>query len=98
MFGGQRNANNQQLKAAKLEMQAVTDSFGKMTETCYKKCFVGKSNLHNGDPELNVGELTCTDRCVGKYLEAQKKVGETMNNFQQQQAQIQQQMQQNLPQ
>lgn len=87
-----------QLKAAKLEMQAVTESFSRMTMTCYEKCFVGKSNLHSADSDLNVGELSCTDRCVGKYLEAQKKVGESMNQFQQQQNSMQQALQQQMQQ
>jgi import inner membrane translocase subunit TIM10 len=76
-----------QIKAAKIEMEAVTEMFGKMSMMCHKKCF---TKFH--DVDLNVGEMSCTDRCVGKYLEAQKKVGEIMQEFTQQQQQMQQQM------
>ena len=78
-----------QIKAAKIEMEAVTEMFSKMNMMCHKKCF-GKFS----DNELNVGEMSCTDRCVAKYLEAQKKVGEVMQSFQQQQQQMQQAVQQ----
>lgn len=79
---------NMQLKAAKIEMEAVTEMFGQMSFMCHKKCF-GKFK----DTELNVGEMSCTDRCVGKYLEAQKVVGEYMQEFQKIQQQQQQQQQ-----
>ena len=100
MFGAPQppmtGSNHPQIKMAKLEMQAVTDMFSKMTMMCHEKCFAGKSNFNSSDSDLNVGELACTDRCVGKYLEAQKKVGEVMNTFQQQQQQVQQAMQQQM--
>lgn len=57
-----------------------------MNLMCHKKCFT----KFTGDSELNVGEMSCTDRCVGKYLEAQKKVGEVMQQFQQEQVAQQQ--------
>ena len=97
-YGQPPPGQHPQLKAAKLEMEAVTEMFQKMTFQCYNKCLVGKTNLHGNDSDLNVGELSCTDRCVGKYLEAQKKVGEVMNSFQQQQQQMQQAMAQQMQQ
>jgi import inner membrane translocase subunit TIM10 len=50
-----------------------------MSQTCAKKCVV---HYHDGD--LAVGEMACVDRCVGKYMQAQEKVGEVLNNFEQQ--------------
>jgi hypothetical protein len=46
---------------------------------CGKKCFV-KYN----DGDLAVGEMVCIDRCVGKYMQAQEKVGQVLNSFEQQ--------------
>jgi import inner membrane translocase subunit TIM10 len=50
-----------------------------MVITCSKKCVV---RYNEGD--LNVGEMACVDRCVGKYMQAQEKVGQVLQNFEQQ--------------
>jgi len=50
---------------------------------CFKKCMV---TFH--EAELNVGEMSCSDRCVGKYLQAQEAVG---RKFQEAQQSMQQQ-------
>ena len=42
-----------------------------MSNLCFKKCVVKMS----GESDLSVGEMTCVDRCVSKYIEAQEKVG-----------------------
>lgn len=57
----------------------MTDFFHKMSKSCFKKCVV-KQN----EPDLAVGEMSCIDRCVGKYMNAQEKVGLVMNNFEKQ--------------
>lgn len=57
-----------------------------MTNLCYNKCV-----KHYNENDLNVGESSCLDRCIGKYLSAQNSVGEIINKFENQ-LQAQQQM------
>ena len=49
--------------------EVMTDYFNRMIQVCNKKCVV-KFN----EPDLQVGEMSCVDRCVGKYMQAQEKV------------------------
>lgn len=56
---------------------------------CFAKC-MGKMV----DPDLNVGEMSCVDRCVMKYMQVQNQVGlklreETLQMQQQQAAMAQ---------
>ena len=50
-----------------------------MTITCFNKCVV----KHN-ETDMSVGEMACVDRCVGKYMQAQEKVGDVLSKFEQQ--------------
>ncbi len=50
-----------------------------MATSCFKKCVVTQT-----DSELSVGEMSCTDRCVGKYMQAQEKVGAVLNEMEKQ--------------
>jgi hypothetical protein len=50
-----------------------------MADACFNKCV----SKHYKDGELNVGEMSCTDRCVHKYLEAAQKVGAKLNEINQ---------------
>uniref|UniRef100_A0A7S0Y8N1 Mitochondrial import inner membrane translocase subunit n=1 Tax=Pseudo-nitzschia delicatissima TaxID=44447 RepID=A0A7S0Y8N1_9STRA len=79
--------------AAKTEMEMYTDLFNKIASTCFSKCV----NRKHKEPDLSLGEMTCTDRCVSKYLEGQQIVGVVLqkaNEAQVQQAAAAQQMQQ----
>ncbi len=50
-----------------------------MSDTCFKKCV----NRYK-DADLSVGEMSCTDRCVGKYLQAWEKVAERVQRVEEQ--------------
>jgi len=76
--------------AAKTEMEMYTDLFNKISSTCFSKC---TSRKHK-EPDLSLGEMTCIDRCVAKYLEAQEKVGAILQKANEDQAAQQQQMMQ----
>jgi hypothetical protein len=42
--------------------------------TCHAKCI----STRYAEPDLNKGESVCIDRCVAKYFEVNKKVGEKL--------------------
>ena len=61
------------------QAEAMTEYFNRMIHSCNKKCVV-KFN----EPDLQVGEMSCVDRCVGKYMQAQERVAEVLQNFEKQ--------------
>ncbi|KAH9258511.1 hypothetical protein BASA81_003013 [Batrachochytrium salamandrivorans] len=69
----QSPADDPSVQAALFEMKTVSDLFAKMSNSA----------------DLNVGEMSCADRCVGKYLKAQEVVGQKFQEAQQQQQQPQ---------
>ena len=46
-----------------------------ISRSCYSKCIGAK---YPADGDLNKGESVCIDKCVAKYNEVQKKVGEKL--------------------
>ncbi|KAH9262537.1 hypothetical protein BASA82_000417 [Batrachochytrium salamandrivorans] len=76
----QSPADDPSVQAALFEMKTVSDLFAKMSNSCMV-------TFHEAD--LNVGEMSCADRCVGKYLKAQEVVGQKFQEAQQQQQQPQ---------
>ena len=75
---------NPQLKMAAIEMEGMTDMFARMRDLCFDKCLCIKHVFPDAD--LNVGEMSCTDRCAGKFMEVQTRVGQGMQQLQQEQA------------
>ncbi|KAI0307577.1 Tim10/DDP family zinc finger-domain-containing protein [Multifurca ochricompacta] len=45
-------------------------------ETCHAKCI----STRYAEGDLNKGESVCIDRCVAKFFEANKKVGERLQS------------------
>jgi len=78
-LGGNRSGgglSNERIEAAMHEMEMITDVFNRMVSSCHAKCI----STRYADAELSKGESVCVDRCIGKYFEANKLVGETLNS------------------
>lgn len=61
----------------------------RLNRTCYNKCAI---KFH--EEELQIGEMTCIDRCAGKYMAASEKMLEALQAFEAQQMALQQATQQ----
>ncbi|KZV77616.1 hypothetical protein PENSPDRAFT_645250 [Peniophora sp. CONT] len=83
-FGGparsQGGMSPERVDAIMTEMEMVSDVFNRMISSCHAKCI----STRYTDAELTKGESVCIDRCVGKYFEANKIVGEELNKLNQQ--------------
>lgn len=66
-------AQANQLMMAKIEMQSYADLFERLSRTCFQKC-----KFKYTDGQLNVGEMSCIDRCSGKYMQAYSALGVKM--------------------
>lgn len=63
-----------QMFQARSEMEFTMNMFNAMTRNCYRKCV---PKLRD-EPDLNVAEMTCVDRCVSKFMKAHARVGKEM--------------------
>ncbi|TDL28746.1 hypothetical protein BD410DRAFT_781283 [Rickenella mellea] len=70
----QGGMNTEKLEMAMTELDMVTDVFNRLVSVCHSKCI----NTRYAEPDLNKGESVCIDRCVAKFFEVNKKVGEKM--------------------
>jgi len=68
------NVNPQAIEMAVTELDMITDIFNRVVSSCHAKCI----NTRYAEPDLNKGEAVCIDRCVGKFFEVNKKVGERL--------------------
>eukprot|EP00636_Phaeomonas_parva_P002341 CAMPEP_0118859074 /NCGR_PEP_ID=MMETSP1163-20130328/5476_1 /TAXON_ID=124430 /ORGANISM="Phaeomonas parva, Strain CCMP2877" /LENGTH=99 /DNA_ID=CAMNT_0006792607 /DNA_START=166 /DNA_END=465 /DNA_ORIENTATION=- len=71
MFGGSEPSGPSPVDLAKAEMDDLNEMFTRMNKACFQKCI---QKVKEGD--LQVGEMTCIDRCVGKFMEARVRVQE----------------------
>ncbi|KAA0151453.1 hypothetical protein FNF27_04778 [Cafeteria roenbergensis] len=54
----------------KVEIDSLNDLQNRVMKACYAKCIARP--VRNG--ELELGEMTCIDRCVPKYFETHEMV------------------------
>lgn len=66
----------EKIRLATIQFQAMAATFNKVLSTCEAKCLVHEY----GEGELTKGELECIDRCVSKYVKANKVVGEQIQS------------------
>ena len=60
------------------EMKGLADTFSRMSQSCYRKCIPNVK-----EAALAVGEMSCVDRCVSKYLDVHAVVGSQLQAAQQ---------------
>ena len=73
-------------------LDTVTDFFNRMVTSVYfsfpsktakihfRSCHAKCISTRYFEPDLNKGESVCIDRCVAKFVEVQKKVGEKLQS------------------
>ncbi|KAF8306043.1 hypothetical protein DL93DRAFT_2089053 [Clavulina sp. PMI_390] len=71
------NVNPNTIEVAVAELDMITDVFNKLVSSCHTKCIGTKY----AEPDLNKGESVCVDRCVAKFFEVNKKVGERLQSM-----------------
>ncbi|KAI0786032.1 Tim10/DDP family zinc finger-domain-containing protein [Abortiporus biennis] len=79
LFGGRSpqptgSINPERVEMALQELDMITDVFNKLVSSCHAKCI----NTRYAEGDLNKGESVCIDRCVSKFFEVNKKVGEKL--------------------
>jgi import inner membrane translocase subunit TIM10 len=57
------------LKMTRLELRTINDLNKRMNHECFMKC-IPKAR----DAELQIGEMSCIDRCAPKYFETHELV------------------------
>ncbi|KAG8698051.1 protein transporter tim10 [Ceratobasidium sp. 394] len=69
--------NPAQIEMATAELDMITDVFNRLVSSCHSKCI----NTRYTEPDLNKGESVCIDRCVAKFFEVNRKVGEKLQTM-----------------
>ncbi|KAJ8586832.1 hypothetical protein M405DRAFT_718789, partial [Rhizopogon salebrosus TDB-379] len=68
--------NQERVEMAINEIDMVSDVFNRIVASCHAKCI----SPRYAEGDLNKGESVCIDRCVAKFFEVNKKVGEKMQS------------------
>lgn len=59
------------------ELDMITDVFNRLVSSCHAKCI----STRYAEGDLNKGESVCIDRCVSKFFEVNKRVGEKLQSM-----------------
>ncbi|KII93433.1 hypothetical protein PLICRDRAFT_131191 [Plicaturopsis crispa FD-325 SS-3] len=73
---GGSGVNPDRMEMATQELEMVTDVFNRIVSSCHSKCI----STRYAEGDLNKGESVCIDRCVAKFFEVNKKVGEKLQS------------------
>ncbi|KZT21714.1 hypothetical protein NEOLEDRAFT_1072986 [Neolentinus lepideus HHB14362 ss-1] len=81
-IGGNQGApsggvNTDKIEMATEQLDMITDVYNRLVESCHTKCI--SQRYTEGD--LNKGESVCIDRCVAKFFEVNKKVGQKLQSL-----------------
>ncbi|EPX74633.1 Tim9-Tim10 complex subunit Tim10 [Schizosaccharomyces octosporus yFS286] len=79
---GNQSVNPQNIAMAEQEVELSVEIFNRMVSSCHKKCIATPYK----EAELTKGESVCIDRCVAKYFESSKVLGEHMKKIGEQNA------------
>ncbi|EUD66551.1 hypothetical protein C922_03185 [Plasmodium inui San Antonio 1] len=71
------NENISKVNSTVVELLGMSDLFKRMQNTCWSKCIPDVN-----DSFLSVGETSCVDRCVHKYMEIHTLVGKNLQESQ----------------
>jgi len=69
--------SNDRVEMAIQEVELITDVFNRIVSSCHSKC-ISQRYLEG---ELSKGESVCIDRCVSKFFDANKKMGEKLQTM-----------------
>ncbi|TFY69054.1 hypothetical protein EVJ58_g639 [Rhodofomes roseus] len=71
------SVNPERVEMAMQELDMITDVFNRLVSSCHNKCV----SARYAEGDLSKGESVCIDRCVSKFLEVNKKVGEKLQSM-----------------
>ena len=88
-FGGKSaRQSSEEAFAMEMNLRGTTALFNSMSKVCFKKCI---PNYH--EPDLNVAEYTCIDRCTAKFMQVNESISKVLQQFQEDEMKMQQSMQ-----
>lgn len=67
-----QEVDQSKLNMAEVQFDAMCTTFNTMLRSCLEKCI---PHDEYGESELNKGEMTCIDRCVGKIHYSNRLIG-----------------------